>query len=672
MVRPPSRGPGLRRTRRAQLPAHGRTPQRTGEWVHANSARPRIALGRLVATAVLAIAALGALYPAKASTDTGARMIRAVPGWTTTATMSATRVWHSASLLANGSVLIVGGENVGGALAGAQLFDPSTGEWWVAPSTNPPRTLMGTTLLDDGTVVLTGGHTNASPFAVATVQRYEPAAARWVADGQLLTGRYRHTASKLNTGKLLITGGLDAVMAHLRSAERFDPVAQTSTPVPDMAESRYDHAAAVLKDGKVLISGGYGLPSGATPLGSAETYDPVTNKWTQEPGMGVPRAGHTATVLRDGTVLVVGGKTTNSQVTAAAELFVPEQDDWFPTGPLITGRMAHQATLLDDGRVLVTGGDSPSGFPLASAEVYDPARGTWAAAGSMLTGRLGHTATRLPDGRVLVTGGQAAQGPTSTAEIWTPDWTTSVTGDTNVDFNDVGVGTSSPLLSVSVTNTGSSPLLASNPFVGGPNAAEFILVGETCTRAPVIATKSCQFVMRFDPSDPGTRTATLTYQANTPTSPRVVSLNGRGTVPATPTPSPTVTETPSPTPSPTVSPPESTPGPLPTVAPPRPTATPVPRQPSKIVVIDFDGAYRTNVAPKAKACRAGIVATIQRGKRVLDRRRTRIDGHCKYHVRFRVRRDRIGRRKSLTVVVHFLGNRYLGATTNKFTVSVPA
>ena len=87
---------------------------------------------------------------------------------------------------------------------------------------------------------------------------------------------------------------------------------------------------------------------------------------------------------------------------------------WVPTGNLSTARWDHTATLLPNGRVLVVGGP----FALDTAELYDPTSGTWSAAGHLKAAKSGFTATLLPNGQVLVVG-QALNAEES-AELYDP------------------------------------------------------------------------------------------------------------------------------------------------------------------------------------------------------------------------------------------------------------
>ncbi|WP_372791837.1 Kelch repeat-containing protein, partial [Paraconexibacter sp.] len=121
------------------------------------------------------------------------------------------------------------------------------------------------------------------------------------------------------------------------------------------------------------------------------------------------RIDHTATLLPDGKVLIVGGFRPNSY-EAAAELYDPSTGTFAPTGSLNTARGNHTATLLPSGKVLITGGHGVTAAgnsfdTIASAELYDPATGAFTVVGPLGQARRDHTATLLPSGKVLVTGG---------------------------------------------------------------------------------------------------------------------------------------------------------------------------------------------------------------------------------------------------------------------------
>ncbi|HET8840723.1 MAG TPA: kelch repeat-containing protein, partial [Ktedonobacteraceae bacterium] len=173
-----------------------------------------------------------------------------------------------------------------------------------------------------------------------------------------------------------------------------------------MQQPRSGYTATLLKNGLVLVAGGVG-PNGNV-LASAELYNPATGTWTATGSMLQARYIHTATLLPDGRVLVAGGGLPGSAVLASAELYNPATGTWTATGSLLQARYIHTATLLPDGRVLIAGGFGVSGSivtTLGTAEIYTPLAGVWTSTGSMLQARYLHTATLLPDGRVLIAGG---------------------------------------------------------------------------------------------------------------------------------------------------------------------------------------------------------------------------------------------------------------------------
>jgi len=251
----------------------------------------------------------------------------------------------------------------------------------------------------------------------------------WLPVADLATGRAQHTATLLQTGKVLVAGGVDAHGAATATAELFDPIANRWSAAAPMSTSRAEHTATLLTDGRVLVVGGFyardplalGRGGGET-LSRAEIYDPRSNSWTPAPSMAVRRGRHTATLLPDGRVVVLGGIAITSAANwtftlpGGGEVYDPRTDRWSETAPDVGGRQGHSATLLRDGRVLVVGGSGEMG-PEPTARIYDPARDSWSTAWLPAIVRSGHTATLLPDGKVLVLGGlgapavEVAQGP---------------------------------------------------------------------------------------------------------------------------------------------------------------------------------------------------------------------------------------------------------------------
>jgi len=257
-----------------------------------------------------------------------------------------------------------------------------------------------------------------------------------------------------------------------------------------MLYQRHSHTATLLDDGRVLVTGGCCLPTGLpyeSALSLAELYDPAGNNgagiWLPLPPMSVGRFGHTATLLDGpscrtlvplpycGKVLVTGGSADSGSVriNISAEMFDPVSLTWSPAGAMSHVRMYQAAAGLPDGRVLVMGGighQATEGMaagcgaivsmcsgeiPLKTAEIYDPLLRTWQTTGSMAIPRAFHTATTLTRapcaprcGKVLVAGGvDGLDGnkpplphPLASTELFDPlavDATTHVLGSWSAD-----------------------------------------------------------------------------------------------------------------------------------------------------------------------------------------------------------------------------------------------
>jgi galactose oxidase-like protein/Kelch motif protein len=284
------------------------------------------------------------------------------------------------------------------------------GTWAATGAMLEARYDIAATLLLDGAVLVAGGALNSEPFVLASAELYDPSTGSWTATAAMIETRYGYTATMLPDGEVLVAGGSSTTGGSspgpLATAELYDPRNGTWTATGSMSTARTGHTATLLRDGKVLVAGGvaaFGDYVPRSPLASAELYDPGTRTWTAAGSMNEARDGHTATLLTNGIVLVAGGCCNGDVMRVSAELYDPSTNKWTATGNLTDGRSGYTATRLRDGRVLVAGGYG-AGW-LASAELYDPATGFWTATGNMANPRAGHTATLLPDGKVLVAGG---------------------------------------------------------------------------------------------------------------------------------------------------------------------------------------------------------------------------------------------------------------------------
>ncbi len=124
-------------------------------------------------------------------------------------------------------------------------------------------------------------------------------------------------------GRVLVTGGHSGDGVGLTFAEVFDPATGRWSATGSMHTGRIAPSISLLPDGDVLVVGGaVGGPTQDT-TGSIERYDPATGTWSVDAPMSGPRSGHTATVLEDGAMLVVGGQDDDTRVLRTVELYVP-------------------------------------------------------------------------------------------------------------------------------------------------------------------------------------------------------------------------------------------------------------------------------------------------------------------------------------------------------------
>ncbi|MDQ3063327.1 MAG: hypothetical protein M3R14_10800 [Acidobacteriota bacterium] len=316
--------------------------------------------------------------------------------------MNTSRAAHTATLLGNGKVLVAGGfagdEN---SLASAEIFDPKTNTFSSAGNMSFARAGHSATLLPDGKVLIAGGY-NGNYLDSAEI--YDANTGKFTPTEKMTLPRSGHIAVLLANGKILLAGGVGTGWTFLAAAELYDPSTNTFTKTKNMTTARESHTVTLLKDGNVLITGGHqGRRSAITIYASAEIYNPTNVTFTATANLTVKRHKHDATLLNDGTVLIVGGSDERDSKGAytTTEIYNPKTKTFTKIGDMNLSRYKLQGTtiLLKNGEILIAGGAN-------RAEIFNPTTRTFdVAAGKFETARLFATATLLPNGQVLIVGG---------------------------------------------------------------------------------------------------------------------------------------------------------------------------------------------------------------------------------------------------------------------------
>lgn len=266
------------------------------------------------------------------------------------------------------------------------------------------------TLLSNGKLLVAGGFTT---YALNTAELFDPAAEGFAYTGSMQTQRVGHTATRLLDGTVLITGGSrDPFEGGESTAELYDPATGTFRFTGKMRYPRLGHAATLLNDGRVLITGGIIKDGYSNP--AAEIYDPSTGIFSEAGKPNVPRFDHTATLMNNGEVLIAGGGRAVGlnepiEILKQAEIFDPGNQSFRLVGTMSVGRHKHSATLLPNGNVLIIGGSDGHlwGGTIASAEVFNQATGSFSKTGQMSTSRykIRDAVVALSNGKILIAGG---------------------------------------------------------------------------------------------------------------------------------------------------------------------------------------------------------------------------------------------------------------------------
>lgn len=363
------------------------------------------------------------------------------------------RQGHTANALPDGSVLVAGGDEPGpgGTLnvqATVEIFDPQTQTFGFAGTMTQPRSTHTATELADGRILMIGGYqVFAGGVASATAEIYDPQTQLFHAVAPPSAGRTQHTATLLADGRVFVAGGttkfdlgdiFTSFGLTLDTTEIYDPITNTWTPGPDLPRPRIAHQASLLASGKVLITSGieigdfFGLPiPGITD--KCQLYDPVTNTITDAANLPAGRAYHGQLALPNGGALVVGGATADfTQLTATTQTNVYTYDDaanaWTATGNLQVARAYPNLVDLGTGLAVLGGLKSVdvstgSGAPAVEIETADYNAITWTQVATQALPREVARAVAVDDGLRVVIVGVGDDGLATndkTAEVFIP------------------------------------------------------------------------------------------------------------------------------------------------------------------------------------------------------------------------------------------------------------
>ena len=301
----------------------------------------------------------------------------------------------------------------------------------------------------DNKPLLVGGARGALLAQVATdaTEIYDPVTDLFVPGPTMTTPRSLHTQTRLNDGRFLIAGGVDAGNNPQATCEVYDPVADAFVAVASMNVPRMGATATLLADGRVFVSGGLeALSTMPTQLqairdavDSTEIYDPVADTWTFGPAMSDPRAGHIALQRTDQKIVLCGGISWYPNfffgwlptVETSCDIYDPVTNTMSAGPSMNDARALIEAVEIAPDRWLLAGGMNGlsilpfnAGNPTNTAEIYDAATNTWTAVGSMATARVNQKGWALPNGTFLLAGGGdgsiLAPVPLSSTEVFDP------------------------------------------------------------------------------------------------------------------------------------------------------------------------------------------------------------------------------------------------------------
>ena len=357
-----------------------------------------------------------------------ALMVGASASTSGTLTMSSKRVYHTATQIPDGRIVIIGGSGAAGEVfpQTIDLFDPLTERFTVAATKLPvPRISHQAVLMNDGRIALIGGGGSDN------IDIYDPIADTLTENVMVFEHERREfTALAVGNGKILIFGGYNNDTGQpMQSPKMIDTLTWTQKILStDPNLNRRSFGFTKLKNGKVVFSGGVGGAYVVTNTSPQDVivFDPTTETFQTVGAMQEPRRGHTMLELPDGTLGIYGGGV-GWTTGASTETFDISTSVSAYGGDLIGNKSFMLSACLQNGFTLHCGGRT--GNLITNTQmVYDPVSKLSGYTNSMLTARKDFTLTVMPNGFYLVTGGQDDAGnPLDGAEVFDPQASVTVT-----------------------------------------------------------------------------------------------------------------------------------------------------------------------------------------------------------------------------------------------------
>ncbi len=323
--------------------------------------------------------------------------------WEIIDSMNVKRWTFSTSILSNSKILAAGGDELP-PYSSAEVYNSQTNFWVNTVDMLEGRLLHDLITLKSGEVIAIGG------FKVRSCEIFNPDSNSWrYTDSLKILKEYGNTTTLLSDGRVLVVGGQyfnqsTLQYIYFKTCEIFDPITEVWSFTDSLSDGRSGHTATLLNDGKVLITGGRGIDN---HLNSCEIYDPITNLWSSASNMLHKRLRHSAVLLSDGRVLISGGVTPDSTLgTRNCEIYDLAANTWSEAGEITVPRESHKTLLLLDSTILITGGS----FEPEVWEIYDPKTLSILYYDTLPVVVFEPELEQFPDGRIISMGGYTFDG----------------------------------------------------------------------------------------------------------------------------------------------------------------------------------------------------------------------------------------------------------------------